>query len=240
MARQALSVEIADQLRRDILRGKLAPGAPIKERVLAEEMDVSRTPMREAIRILAKEELVLLRPARSPIVANPSFSEIADSVEVLRALELLSGELACTNATDAEIAQIRALHERIAEAYDRVDTLDLFEIDMQFHIAIAQASHNRALSDTHKAFLARLWRARYLSAKQRRSRDRVLRQHGAIVVGLERRDPGLVKTEIAAHLEALLDNIRRYLDAGEAADLPEPAPSGIAPACAATADKRSA
>jgi len=231
VAREALSVDIADQLRRDILRGKLAPGAPIKERVLAEEMDVSRTPMREAIRILAKEGLVQLRPARSPIVANPCFREIAESVEVLRALELLSGELACRHASDAEIARIRALHEQIADAYDRVDTLDLFEIDMQFHIAIARASHNRALWETHMAFLARLWRARYLSAKQRRSRDRVLRQHGAIVAALEARDPHRVKVEIEAHLEALLDNIRRYL-AGETAEEP-PAPEPESEAAAA-------
>lgn len=208
MAEGTLPEQIANRLRRDILRGALAPGAPIKERNGAAGMAVSRTPMREAIRILAKEGLVILRPSRSPIVADPGFREIADAIEVLRALELLSGELACRHATDEEIAGIRAIHERMSELYDRLDTLDLFEIDMSFHLAIAAASHNEALAETHRAFLARLWRARYLAARQKRNRERVLRQHGAIVAGLEARDPARVQAEIQAHLASLAENIR--------------------------------
>jgi DNA-binding GntR family transcriptional regulator len=213
MAERNLPEHIANQLRRDILRGTLAPGVPIKERDGAAGMAVSRTPMREAIRILAKEGLVILRPSRSPIVADPSFSEIADAIEVLRALELLSGELACRRATDAEIAGIRAIHERMSELYDRIGTLELFEIDMSFHLAVARASRNEALAETHRAFLARLWRARYLSAKQRRNRERVVGQHGAIVAGLEARDPARVRAEICTHLAALAESIRdQYAD----------------------------
>jgi DNA-binding GntR family transcriptional regulator len=208
MADRNLPEHIANQLRRDILRGTLAPGATIKERDSAAGLAVSRTPMREAIRILANEGLVVLRPSRSPIVANPGLKEIADAIDVLRALELLSGELACRHATDDEIARIRAIHERMTEVYGKIDTLELFEIDMSFHLAIAAASHNAALAETHRAFLARLWRARYLSARRQSSRERVLRQHGAIVAGLEARDPARVQHEIQAHLEALLDNIR--------------------------------
>nr|WP_226898401.1 GntR family transcriptional regulator [Mangrovicoccus algicola] len=199
---------IADQIRRDILRGRFAPGTPLKERETALEMDVSRTPMREAIRILAKEGLVILRPARSPLIADPSLEEIADAIDVLRALELLSGELACRRATDADLDRIEAIQTRMADTYDALDTLDLFDIDMSFHTAIVEAAHNPALLGTYRAYLERLWRARYLSASQRRSRDRVLRQHGDIVAGLRRRDPGRVATAMRAHLEALEDNIR--------------------------------
>ncbi|GMG84171.1 GntR family transcriptional regulator [Paralimibaculum aggregatum] len=214
-------------MRREILRGSLAPGAPIKERVLAERMQVSRTPMREAIRILAKEGLVILRPARSPVVADPPMQEIADSIEVLSLLELRSGELACANATSAEIAGIRALNDRFAAAYDHTDMLDLFEIDMGFHRAIAHASHNPVLAEIYEALLARLWRARYLSARQRRNRDRVLRQHCAIVEGLERRDVDQVRREIAAHLQGLMDNIVAHI-AGEVA-AEDPPPGGPRP-----------
>ncbi|MGB0904018.1 MAG: GntR family transcriptional regulator, partial [Mangrovicoccus sp.] len=160
------------------------------------------------IRILANEGLVHLRPARSPLVANPSLAEITDAIDVLRALELLSGELACERATLEEIAEIREIHERMSSLYDRIDTLDLFDIDMSFHTAIVHAAHNDALFETHKGFLERLWRARYLSASQRKSRERVLRQHGGIVEGLEQRDPEKVQFEIRGHLNALVDNIR--------------------------------
>ncbi|MEL6266278.1 MAG: GntR family transcriptional regulator, partial [Pseudomonadota bacterium] len=214
MARAVLAEDIADQLRRDILSGRLEPGQPIKERDRAVEMEVSRTPMREAVRILAKEGLVTLRPARSPIVANPSFAEIADWIAVLRALETLSGALACRNASDGEIAAIRAMHERIGGLYGRIDTLELFEIDMGLHVAIARASHNAALAETHGAYLARLWRARYLSARQRKSRERVLGQHGRIVEALEARDEAATRAAIDAHLDALAENVRAFYEGG--------------------------
>jgi len=207
-----LSEQIAQTLRRDILRGKLAPGDSIKERDNAAEMGVSRTPMREAIRILAKEGLVLLRPSRSPIVANPSLEEITDSIEVLACLELKSAQLACERATDRELRDIQAIQEHMEAVYDTVDPVDVFEIDMSFHIAIARASHNASMAETHNAYLSRLWRARYLSAIRKRSRDRVLSQHREIVRGLLARDPDLVTREIGSHLEHLAINVRHRFE----------------------------
>ncbi|SFP43862.1 GntR family transcriptional regulator [Tranquillimonas alkanivorans] len=218
MADKTLPEQIADRLRRDILRGKLPPGSTVKERDNAAELGVSRTPMREAIRILAREGLVILRPARSPIVADPSLKEVTDDLEVMSALEVLSGELACRAATSDEIAAIRAIHERMAREFDSMEPVDLFEIDMSFHRAIARASHNPSLEETHAGYLARLWRARYLSASRRRSRDRVLRQHGAIVEGLEARDVEQVAGTIQSHLYHLVANISDVFQKREAED----------------------
>lgn len=210
MTDETLAETIAYELRRGILRGTLPPGASIKERDNAEKQGVSRTPMREAIRILAKEGLVQLRPLRSPIVANPSLREITDQLRVLHALELLSGELACAEASPAEIAGVNALKEQIEAIYGEADPLDVFELDMQFHAAIVAASHNAALAETHRAYLARLWRARYLSARRKQARERVLRQHAAIYDALASRDAPRVKAEIGAHLGAMEANIERH------------------------------
>ena len=204
--------QIANRLRRDILRGNLPPASAVKERDNATEMGVSRTPMREAIRILAQEGLVILRPSRSPIVANPSFREISDAVSVLLALEILSVELACKNATQADFAAIRAINDQMAETYDQADPLDLFEIDMSFHTAIARASHNQALAETHHDYLARLWRARFLAARQRRNRERVINHHTAIMDGIESRDPAAAKTALVIHLGQLSEDIRPFID----------------------------
>lgn len=214
---KSLAEKLADQLRRDILRGRLAPGASIKERDNAADKGVSRTPMREAIRILAKEGLVVLRPSRSPVVARPALREVRDQVVVLLALEKLSATLACAEATDAELAQLSALHGQIAESYEHADVLDLFELDMRFHTMIAQASHNAALAETHRAFLARLWRARFLSAKIRRNRERVVAQHGAILQALLDRRPQAVDAAIEAHLGNLAEDIGFGLAQEEAA-----------------------
>ena len=223
MTAETLPEQIAQRLRRDILRGRLAPGDPIKERDNAAELGVSRTPLREAVRILAKEGLVQLRPSRSPVVADPSLREVGDAVAVLQSLEILSGELACREASPAEIAEIRALSERhreIAATAQGDALIELFEIDMALHSAIARASHNPALAETHAAYLARLWRQRYLSAIMPWSRDRAHLQHESIVAGLEARDPMRVGREIGAHLDAMMDNLTRLFEARAAGQAP--------------------
>lgn len=208
MTDKTLPEKIADKLRRDILQGALSPGEQIKERDHATELDVSRTPMREAIRILSKEGLVILRPSRSPIVADPSFEEISDVVEVLTALELRCGALACKNATDEDIARLQAMQSHMDAVQGKIDRIDFFEFDMEFHMAIAAASKNVILAETHSSFVRRLWRARYLSATRKESAARVKRQHTEIMQALSDRDADRMCEKIQAHLDALIENIR--------------------------------
>lgn len=207
-----LPQQIANRIRRDILTGDLAPGAQIKERDNAAEMGVSRTPMREAIRILAQEGLVILRPARSPIVAAPTLKEVLDDIAVMRVLEMLACELALQNATADEVAQVMALHEKMVEISDTADPVDFFDIDMAFHRAIVAASHNPSLIESHDGYLAKLWRSRFLSARQRSNRERVLDQHGNIARGLAQRDRELMLTDAADHLQRLGEHITRYFE----------------------------
>lgn len=221
MTEPILAEQIAAQLRRDILRGKLAPGASVKERDNAAELGVSRTPMREAIRILATEGLVRLRPSRSPIVAQLDFKEVKDQTQVLVALEKLSAELACVHATKTDINAIAKILARMEKHFDTMDPLDMFEIDMSFHAAIARASHNDALAETHQSFMQRLWRARYLSAVQRRNRDRVVTQHGQIVDALRNRDAKAAVAAIDTHLRNMAEDIRAVIEA-ENEDTPRP------------------
>lgn len=211
-----LAERIAAQLRRDILLGKLAPGASVKERDNAAEMGVSRTPMREAIRILAQDGLVVLRPTRSPIVADPSLEDILDEMQVLSVLEALSGRLACTNASDKEIDRITALNNDMPRKFKTLDRVDFFEFDMNFHRAIARASHNQSLIETHNAYLSRLWRARFLSATHLLARTSVLGQHDAIVASLRARDADGIEETIRSHMALLESNITDAYRAREA------------------------
>ena len=210
---RGLARRIAASIRRDILTGRLPPGAPVKERDTAMQLDVSRTPTREAIGMLADEGLVVLRPARSPVVADPTLKEVTDDLQVLIALEKLSGRLACAAATPADVAAIRNANDRIAAARSEAYTLDLFELDMAFHRAVAAAACNRSLQRTHGAFLGRLWRARYLSASQRHDRSRVVTEHGAIIAALAARDPDATEAAIDAHLDHLVKRIDEVYDA---------------------------
>lgn len=207
MTESTLAEQIADGLRRDILLGKLKPGALIKERDSSADLGVSRTPLREAIRILASEGLVMLRPSRSPVVADPTLKEVTDDLVVMNSLELLGARLACTNATSDEIGAIETQHEMMLDLSNGADPVAYFEVDMKFHRLITAASHNRSLYETHGAYMARLWRPRFLAASLRSDRPRVLRQHSDIVRGLRMRDIVLVSSEIESHMRHLVLNI---------------------------------
>ena len=113
--RRSLSAETADKLRELILLEKLPPGMHIPERDLAEALGISRTPMREALRILEAEGLVDHTPTRRSRVANPSVEELSQSMKVLATLEALGGELACTFADEAQLKAISKLNQRMHE-----------------------------------------------------------------------------------------------------------------------------
>lgn len=218
MVEKTLPEQIADSLRRDILRGKLVPGAPVKERDGAGEKGVSRTPMREAIRILALEGLIELRPARSPVVARPDLKSVTDDVEVLLAIERLSSQLACARATQDDLDEIAGINQRMSDGFETEDHLDIFELDMAFHSAIAQASHNAQLAGIHRTYLARLWRLRFLASIKRRNKARVIGHHTGILDALINRDPVAAEAAIDLHLSALAQDIAEVLEAESEAE----------------------
>jgi DNA-binding GntR family transcriptional regulator len=207
MENNTLPEQIANQLRRKILLGQMNPGASIKERDNAAALGVSRTPMREAIRILAREGLIQLRPLRSPIVADPTLKDVTDDLHVMTALEVLAGELACQNATDQELEEIGVLHERMLDAATSDDIIARFEVDMAFHRAIALAAHNSSLARTHEAYMARLWRVRFLSSSQADGIGRIIQQHGEIYRGLQDRNEEEVAAVLRKHVRQIIPNI---------------------------------
>lgn len=202
-----LAETLADQLRRDILIGVFPPGSSIKERDNAAHLGVSRTPMREAIRILAKEGLIILRPARSPIVAQPDFKEVSDAVDVLLALERLAASQACERATKDGFAEVRKIHEDLAGRYDQLGELDLFEQDMAFHSKIVEITGNASLFSTYRTFLERLWRIRFLAARQEQNKQKMIEQHSLIVESLENRETELAVQSVMSHLGNLSNDI---------------------------------
>lgn len=113
ISRKRLGDQIADVLRKQILLGELAPGRNIPERETAEALGVSRTPLREALLILEGEGLVLMAPAKSPIIANPSVEDLIQLLLVQSALEGLAGECACERITDDELDRIQVMHNEM-------------------------------------------------------------------------------------------------------------------------------
>ena len=206
--RRSLSAEAADSLRELILLEKLAPGTPVPERDLAEGLRISRTPLKDALRILETEGLIEYGPTRRPKVADPSLYEIAQNIDVLGALEALAGDLACQVATDADIAAITRLQQDMQDASNELPALEFFHLDMAFHSRIVEAAQNAPLRKTHRQYNARLWRARFMSSRQIDRRDNTLAEHAAIIEALKDRDGRHTAREMRKHLQSTIRNLK--------------------------------
>ena len=117
ISRPTLHEQVAQQLREMLVEGRIAPGAKLNERELSEVLKVSRTPLREAIKMLAAEGLVELLPNRGAIAVELSESDVHHTFEVMAGLEAQSGELAAQRITDAELAEIKAMHYEMLAAW---------------------------------------------------------------------------------------------------------------------------
>lgn len=186
--RRHLVGRVASALRDMIILDELKPGTRIRERQLSERLNVSRTPLREAIRILVSERLVDSLPNRGAVVANPDMEEVRQLLEVLGTLEALGGRLAATAATDDQIQEILALHHEMLTAYYRKDKLAYFKLNQAIHKGIVGAGGNRVLVDTHLHHNARLYRIRYISNQRNDRWHEAVEQHELIAAALKARD----------------------------------------------------
>ena len=209
--RRSLSEEAANSLRKLILLEKLAPGTPVPERDLAEGLGISRTPLKDALRILEFEGLIEYGPTRRPRVANPSLEELSQNIIVLGSLEALAGDQACSLATDEEISVIDKINQRLMTLSASIPDLEFFELDMKFHMEIVTASHNQPLADTHRQYNAKLWRARFMSSRQVDRRSNTLDEHCKIVDALTARDITRTSRALREHLNSTIRNISRIM-----------------------------
>lgn len=207
LKRPSLAEEAADKLRELILLEKLPPGLPINERDLTDLLGISRTPVREAIRQLEIDGLVEYSDTRRPRVADPSMETLSQWLMIQGALEGLAAEQACLLASDAELAAIARLQDRMIALADSDDRLKLFKLDMDFHRAIVRAAHSPPLAETHDRFNARLWRARFVSSQRRANRETQMRKHQGIVDALLKHDAVAASSSLVAHMRNAINNI---------------------------------
>lgn len=128
-------------------------------------------------------------------------------MRVQGALEALAGELACTHASDADLAEIERINASIKEARNSEGKLEAFRRDMAFHAAIVAAANNAALAETHATYNARLWRVRFLSSQRDAGRDATRQEHLDIVQALKARDPVAARRALKLHLQTAEKNI---------------------------------
>jgi len=213
--RQVLHQEVAVRLRQRIVEGHIAAGAKLNERELSEFLKVSRTPLREAIKMLAAEGLVELLPNRGAVVAQLSEQDVVDTFEVIAGLEGQAGELAAERITDAELAEIRALHYEMRAAHTRRDLPTYYRINAQIHTLINAAARNRVLTQTWSTVNARLQALRFRSNFDEAKWKRAVKEHDKMVELLAAHDgPGL-RALMVTHLHNKRDAVLELMHKGQ-------------------------
>jgi DNA-binding GntR family transcriptional regulator len=213
--RQVLHQEVATRLRQRLVEGQIAPGAKLNERELSEQLKVSRTPLREAIKMLAAEGLVELLPNRGAVAAQFSEQDVADTFEVIAGLEGQSGELAALRIGDAELAEIRALHYEMLAAYTRRDLSTYYRLNAQIHTLINAAARNPVLTQTWRTVNARLQTLRFRSNFDETKWRRAVDEHERMVALLAARDAEGLRRLMVQHLEHKRDAVLELMRAGE-------------------------
>lgn len=198
--RQGLAAAVTAKLRDMIVEGVLTPGTRLNERVLCEQLAVSRTPLREAFKTLAVEGLIDLLPNRGAVVAQMSVADIEQTFEVMGALEGLSGKVACERITDREIAEIKALHFEMLAAHARHDLPSYYRINHIIHDRINAAANNAVLTATYLQINARIQSLRFRSNFNQEKWDIAVKEHSEMLAALEKRDGEALRAILEKHL----------------------------------------
>ncbi|HYF19709.1 MAG TPA: GntR family transcriptional regulator [Ramlibacter sp.] len=209
--RAALHELAAQRLRQMLVENRIPPGAKLNERELSEVLNVSRTPLREAIKRLAAEGLVELVPNRGAVAVALSEQDVLDTFEVIAGLEALSGELAAQRVTDQELSEIRAKHYEMLAAYTRQDLSAYYALNMQIHQAINAAARNPVLSATYQQVNARLHALRFRTNQDGGKWKRAVKEHEKMVEALAARDAAGMREVLLTHLGNKRDTVLEQL-----------------------------
>jgi DNA-binding GntR family transcriptional regulator len=215
-----LAGALADRLREMIIEGELAPGTRLNERALCDRLGASRTPLREAFRLLAAEHLIDLQPNRGAQVVSLSDDDIRESFEVMGALEALAGELACRQVAADEVAEVKALTFEMLACHARRDLPAYYRINRVIHQRINRAARNALLAQVYSNLNQRIENLRFRSNFDQHKWDQAAREHAEMVDALEARDGARLGAILRHHLhekgQAVLDGRRAEREGAEA------------------------
>ncbi len=200
LTRQHLHDTVVEYLRDYIVKGVLAPGVKLNERELCETLGISRTPLREAIKVLAAEGLIEISANRGAAVTKLAESEIDEMFELMSGLEAFTGELACERITPHEIAEIKALHYAMVACREREDLSGYYGYNQQIHDRINEAARNCALRQTYLSINRRLQAMRFKSNFHKSKWDHAVHDHEEMIKALESRDGKRLSAILRQHL----------------------------------------
>jgi DNA-binding GntR family transcriptional regulator len=198
--RISLQEELVSRIRTLIIRGELASGERLQEKELSERFGVSRTPLREALKVLSGEGFVNFSPNRGATVSSITDDNLREIYPILAELEALAGRLTCENATDEQINEILVLTKQMVEFHRTEDLRSYFRININIHLAIAKAASNDTLEKMLISINQKARRGRYQANLSKDRWDQAVEEHCLIAETLEKRDCERLAQLLRTHL----------------------------------------
>ena len=192
---------VFNTLRQAILKGELKPGERLMEIQLADRLGVSRTPVREAIRKLELEGLVVMIPRKGAEVASITESDLQDVLEVRRALEELAGSKACERITKEELVKLKEASAEFEKIIDSGDLTMIADADMHFHDIIYQATGNARLNQILNNMTEQMYRYRMEYLKDYKRHAKLVKEHEKIISALKAGNQEKVRDAIIVHID---------------------------------------
>lgn len=202
---------VFNTLREAILRGDLVPGERLMELQLASKLGVSRTPIREAIRMLEQEGLAITIPRKGAIVAGMTEKDMQDVLEIREALEELSVQVACDKITDEEIEELRKNMKSFEHSLGNGDLKEMAQADVEFHDVIYRATDNPKLISMLNNLREQMYRYRVEYLKNPQNHDQLLKEHESIYEGILEKDKDAVTEMIRRHISNQVDVVKHMI-----------------------------
>ncbi len=200
ISRKSLHSEVTDRIRQLIVESHLQPGQRVPELEISRDLGVSRTPIREALKVLASEGLVELLPLRGAVVKTFSKKDATDMLELMALLEVFAAEKAC-KAEQKKIEAVLAAHEKMKLLHAKGKRSEYFQINQQIHGAIVAMAENESLTLMHNALSKRMRSLRFSGNSTPDNWRNALNEHHEIASALQQRDVKKIKKAVGLHFE---------------------------------------
>ncbi len=194
-------VQIADMLRNMIMTGKLVEGDKVNENDLCETLGISKTPLREALRVLSGEGLIRLVANRGAFVTKPTFEEIAEMFDVMSLLEGFCARAACKKMTPKDFVRLEKLHAKLEESFQRHDQEDYIRINDQYHSLVQQIAGNRTLNQIVKSLRKKILLYRFQSLNLPARFEHSIREHRELLDAFRQRNHLRAEALMREHLQ---------------------------------------
>jgi DNA-binding GntR family transcriptional regulator len=195
-----------------VLEGVLTPGEKVPERTLCEKLGVSRTPMREALKVLAADGLLSLEPNKGARVRAITVEDLEEVFPVMAALEALAGELACANISDDLLLELKTAHEKMLEHYRDSDMPNYFKQNERIHEIIFDATENSTLLSMYQSLSIRVRSARYLANMTPARWKQAVTEHEEMIIALDNRDSKELGAILKRHLHNKFATVKAWVE----------------------------